>query len=284
MPSGIVFEIREFSLFDGPGIRTTVFLKGCPMRCEWCHNPEGQSFAPEILFNSKRCVGCGTCAKVCPSPERCLKCGECAKNCPTGARKLCGFLISSEELAQKLLKSNDIFQMSGGGVTFSGGEPLSQVEFFVHASQILRENGVHVALETSGCVPLSAYRRGVASADLVYQDLKHPFPEGHRRYTGVDLSIVLENIAILKAQSTPFVFRIPVVPGVNDSSECMEAFALLVEGSAGLIRVELLPYHATAGAKYSLVGRNFEPTFDPAVPPRLSAEAFLKRKIPCKIL
>ncbi len=281
---GIVFEVREFSIFDGNGIRTTVFLKGCPLRCEWCHNPEGIRFEPEILFNVHKCTHCGNCQKVCPSPKKCVVCGACARNCPSGARKICGYSIDSETLAAQLLKQSDVFQMSGGGVTFSGGEPLAQADFVRETSKILHQNGIQTAVETSGAVSLENYEKGLKFIDFVFQDLKHPDPDAFRRYTGGDLRRVLENVAHLKESGKPFVFRIPLIPNVNDSEKCMIQFAQIAENCTNLQRVEILPYHLTAGAKYHLVGKTYNPSFDEERTHPIITAPFEERGIPCKIL
>lgn len=282
--TGTLFEIREFSIFDGAGIRTTVFLKGCPLHCEWCHNPEGIRFEPEILFNAHKCTHCGNCRKVCPSPEKCVVCGTCAKNCPTGARRLCGFRMESEELAAQLLRQADVFAMSGGGVTFSGGEPLAQADFVRETMKILKGHGVQTAVETSGAVSDANYQKGLEFADFVFQDLKHPDPEAFRHFTGGNLEQVLRNVAWLKASGKPFTFRIPLIPEVNDSEACMVQFAEIAKDSPTLRRVEILPYHLTAGAKYHLVGQAYHPSFPEERTHAILTEPFDERGIPWKIL
>lgn len=282
MKRAILFEIREFSLFDGPGIRTTVFLKGCPLRCVWCHNPEGQAFAPQLLYNARQCTHCGACEKVCVH-EKCVACGACAKVCAFRARRLCGFEMDEKTLTEKLLRNADVFRQ-GGGVTFSGGEPLAQADFVHAVSARLKGHSVHVAIETSGYVSEENYRKGIALADLVFQDWKHPDPEAHRRYTGGDLEIVLKNMAILDESGKPFVIRVPLIPGVNDSPACMEAFAKKLENRPNLLRVEMLPYHLTAGAKYHLLGQTYRPPFDENAPLSVDISPFTQRKIDCHVL
>lgn len=250
--SAWVFEVREFCLHDGPGIRTTVFFKGCPLRCTWCHNPEGLSPEPEMLFKAQKCVHCGSCAH--------------GGDCPQGARLACGRRWTVSELARELLVNADVFRTSSGGVTFSGGEPLLQAPFLQELADVLHAEGVHLAIETSGFTAPDVYCATLAKVDLVFQDLKHPDPAAHRRWTGVDPQVIHGNLAWLKSSGRPFVARIPLIPGVNDSPADKEGFARLLEGPSGLLRVELLPYHLTAAAKYPFTGRVYAPGFDVARP------------------
>ncbi len=260
---GCVFEIREFSLFDGPGVRTTVFLKGCPLRCVWCHNPEGLNKVPEILLSKAKCVGCGLCRSVCPSQKEseCVACGKCALACPTQARKLCGFFVTPEELIVEVLKSQPIFESSNGGVTFSGGEPLAQIDFVESASKLLHKHGIHVAVETSGFSPPPTYERLLRCVDLVLQDVKHTDEEAHRRYTGVSNRIIFENLKRLKSFGKPFIVRVPLVPTVNDSPDVLRRLAEMLLDAHCLEMVELLPYHSSSGGKYGLLNLSPPMTF-----------------------
>jgi len=219
--TGRLFEIREFTLHDGPGIRTTVFLKGCPLRCAWCHNPEGQSFAVETLVRRD------------------------------GTKVPCGEDWTPADLAAELLKNADIMAQSGGGVTFSGGEPLAQADFLSALIPLLKERGVALAIETSGCVAPKTYRSVVSRMDFVYQDLKHHDPRAFAKWTGGDLGVVRENIAWLKSSGVRHVLRVPVIPGVNDSPSDRRALQAL----AGNSPVEFLPCNPAAGAKYPMLGR-----------------------------
>lgn len=247
--SATIFEVREFCLHDGPGIRTTVFFKGCPLRCAWCHNPEGLFPEPEVLFKAARCVHCGNCEK--------------GGACPQGARVPCGRRWTVSELEHELRVNSDVLVSSGGGVTFSGGEPLMQADFLSELIPRLKgDSPLHLAIETSGFAPSTAYRKVVSQLDLVFQDLKHPDPARHKRWTGVDPAPIHENLRWLKASGKPFIARIPLIPGVNDTPEAKEGFARLLEGPSGMIRVELLPYHLTAAAKYPFTGRTYNPGFD----------------------
>lgn len=270
MSRGLIFEVREFCLHDGPGIRTTVFLKGCPLRCPWCHNPEGLSFEPELLIAPQSCIQCGACKRACPRQpgEPCRACGACSKVCPQGCRRLCGVWREPAELAAELLRDRDFFLKNGGGISFSGGEPLAQAEFLLELCPLLKP--VHLAMETSGYAPLTTYQRVVEQMALVFQDLKHADPAEHRRLTGVDNAPILRNLAWLKESGRPFIARLPLIPGVTDSEDNQRRCAELLSGPSGLLRVELLPYHLGAGSKYAMVGRNYQPGFDEhaAVQPR----------------
>ncbi|MGN0845794.1 MAG: radical SAM protein [Kiritimatiellia bacterium] len=244
--TAIVFEVREFCLHDGPGIRTTIFFKGCPLRCRWCHNPEGLSPKPEVLFKERNCVHCGSCTR--------------GGGCPYGARVPCGRPCTARDLAREVLVNADVLRSSGGGVTFSGGEPLLQAPFLEELIPLLA--GQHLAIETSGYAAPDAYQGIVSKLDLVFQDLKHPDPAAHRRWTGVDPAPIHANLRWLKASGRPFVARIPLIPGVNDTPSAKDGFARLLEGPSGLLRVELLPYHLAAAAKYPFTGRDYTPGFD----------------------
>ena len=252
MTSGTVFSIEEFAIHDGPGIRTTVFLKGCPLRCTWCHNPEGQGFEPETMVKK-------------------------------GEKSVCGERLSPEELASKLLRNEEIFKMNGGGVTFTGGEPLSQAQFLLEVLEKL-DGRIHTAIETSGYAPKEVFRMVTDKVDLVMIDIKMVDPKRHMEWTGQSNALILSNLETLIGSGKPFIARIPLIPGVNDGRENLEATAALLEGATGLQRVELLPYHKTAGAKYPMVSREYLPGFDTEVPPKLDTEPFEKRNIKTMIL
>jgi len=282
MSDGTIFEVREFSLHDGAGIRTTVFFKGCPLRCAWCHNPEGLSPEPQLLVSRAACTRCGACRAACAHPDRCVSCGACAAVCPQGCRRLCGRRVSAGVLAAELRANEAFFRSYVGGITFSGGEPLAQIDFLEELASRLRP--IHLAVETSGFAPPEVYQRAVRSVDWVYQDLKHPDPHAHQRYTGAALAPILENLAWLKASGRPFVARIPLIPGVNDAPATLAQFAALLQGKSGLEGVELLPCNPMAGAKYSLLGLPYEPPFDPNRPLASDLAAFTSRGLPCRVL
>lgn len=275
--TAVIFEVREFCLHDGPGIRTTVFFKGCPLRCTWCHNPEGLSPEPEMFFKENLCIHCGNCRRADMRTKENV--------CPQCARVVCGRRWTVEELRDELLVNADVLASAGGGITFSGGEPLLQARFLLQLIDRLRkESSLHLAIETSGHVPADAYRSVISQMDLVFQDLKHPRPDEHRKWTGVDPASIHSNLRWLKASGKPFIARIPLIPGVNDSEEAKEGFARLLEGPSGLIRVELLPYHLTAAAKYPFVGRTYNPGFDESRPPAADTSPFARHGIPAVVM
>lgn len=221
--TGRIFEIREFTLHDGPGVRTTVFFKGCPLRCAWCHNPEGQS--PGVETMTRR----------------------------DGTRVTCGADWTAEDLSIELLKNADIMAQSGGGVTFSGGEPLAQADFLAELIPLLKAGGVKLAIETSGYASAADYRRIIGQMDFVYQDLKHHDVAAFRRWTGGDLTLVLDNLRWLKTSGIRHAIRVPIIPGVNDSVADRAAFAELIGDSP----VEYLPYNQAAAMKYPMLGRSY---------------------------
>lgn len=277
--TGVVFEIKELAVFDGPGIRTTVFLKGCPLRCQWCHNPEGLSPHRELMVSGNGCSHCGRCQAVCPSPKACTLCGACVHSCPNRLRKICGDEYTPDELAALLSKDADYLAAQGGGVTFSGGEPTMQGEFLL--AVLKRIPQMHKAIETSGYCAPELFRAIIDHLDYVMMDLKIMDEAKHRHYTGVSNHLILRNLEQLKASGKPFVIRIPVIPGVNDSEENYTATAKVLSGAVNLQTVELLPYHKTAGAKYSMVGREYRPEFDIQAKPNLDTEIFHRYGIPC---
>ncbi|MHB1007458.1 MAG: glycyl-radical enzyme activating protein [Chloroflexota bacterium] len=271
----MVFDIQRMSVHDGPGIRTTVFMKGCPLNCPWCHNPESQSGRMEIVFYDQRCIHCGACFAVCPhqaidltSPDRvnrdkCDGCGLCAVACPSAALVQCGRRVSAAEVVETVERDRPFYEASGGGVTLSGGEPLFQYAFAAAILARCRRQGIHTALETAAWSSRLALIRVLKYTDLVLLDLKTMDPSKHERVIGRPLDRVIANARLIAESGTPLVIRVPVVPGFNDSDESMEAiFAFAAELNG---RVELLAYHRLAVTKYHSVGREY-PMKDALVP------------------
>lgn len=230
MKTGIIFSIEEFAIHDGPGIRTTVFLKGCPLHCTWCHNPEG----------------------IDPRPEYMVK---------RGKRDICGYEITSGQLAKQILNNKDIYKLNHGGVTFTGGEPFYQAAFLADVVSRIKPD-VHVAVETSGYVKPAVFKEIVSMLDLVLFDIKHTDPIVHKKYTGVDNRLIIDNLKFLCTEDTDFVIRIPLIPEVNDTEQNMLNILSLIKDAKSLLRVEILPYHQMAGAKYAMIGKHYNPQFD----------------------
>lgn len=251
MASGIVFDIKEFAVFDGPGIRTTVFLKGCPLRCAWCHNPEGMSPAPEVMRS--------------PSGERTV-----------------GQRYTAEELAARLNGQAGILRDAGGGVTFSGGEPLLQADFV--EAVIDRLDRLHVVLDTSGYGDAESFRRLLAKVDLVFFDLKLIDARRHEQYTGCSNDLILRNLQILAGSKRAYVIRVPLVPGVTDTAANLEDIARVCRCLPGLVKVDLLPYNRAAGGKYAACGRRFIPGWDESQPVNADTAVFARAGIEARVL
>ena len=268
--TGTVFNIQRYSIHDGPGIRTTVFLKGCPLSCTWCHNPEGVEREPELVVLGERCVDCGACIEVCPNPpvsdERgrrttdrlsCLRCGACVEVCAPGARKLVGSSMSVESLLDALERDRAFYDQSGGGVTFSGGEPFAQWEYLLECLEQCRERGIRTAVDTSGFVERELLLRAAALTDLFLYDLKLMDDARHRELTGVPLAPVLANLRTLDDAGAAIWIRFPLIPGVTDDMENVKSLGRTV-ASLRTNRVHVLPFHRTATDKYARLGRPWE--------------------------
>lgn len=267
MSGGTIFDIQRFSVHDGPGIRTTVFLKGCPLRCAWCQNPEGLDQAIHLWNFDNLCVGCGTCAKACPhgalsmdeagrpciDHKRCLRCGVCIDACSYNAMALDGYVMEAEELAKRLLSDRIFFETSGGGVTFSGGEPLLQAEFVAETAKLLRASGIDLAVETALDSPWEKVKLWLGLIDYFQVDIKFLDPARHRAATGRDNERILDNFRRLAGAlsgSGRLRVRIPLVPGYGADAENLSAIAEFVASVDPEIPVELMNFNPLAGAKY----------------------------------
>ena len=261
---GRVFNIQRCSVHDGPGIRTTVFLKGCPLSCSWCHNPEGIDEAPVLMINADRCLACGACSEACPVEKggaapagqlwdrgACTLCGSCVEACPADARELAGRDWSVDELVDELERDRVFFDTSGGGVTFSGGEPLAQAGFLSDCLRECRRRGLHTTVDTCGLAPRETLLEVAQRADLVLYDLKHMDPVRHRSETGADNRLILDNMRALSESDVDVWIRVPLIPGFNDDAANIEATGAFLESLPRRHRVFVLPYHGIANGKRS---------------------------------
>jgi len=259
---GAVFNIQRYSIHDGPGIRTTVFLKGCSLRCFWCQNPESQAIRPELFFDKSKCTRCGRCVEVCPTGASslsdktsvidrsiCIGCGKCVEVCPNEARRLVGKYMTVDEVMQEVLKDRRFYENSGGGVTLSGGEPTTQLNFAVALLQRCKQQGLHTTLDTCGYAPWSTMEKLLKYTDLVLYDIKHMDPVKHRQGTGESNRIILENARRI-AKRWPMRVRVPLIPGFNDSVDDVRAIARFVRTELGSVEIDLLPYNKFGEAKF----------------------------------
>ena len=255
MNKSMIFDIERNSYVDGPGIRTTVFFKGCNLRCAWCHNPESQNPKPQMLFYRDKCKGCGKCKAICPTPGHCTLCGKCTFYCPADARKVCGKEYTVEEVLSEVLKDKAFYDNSGGGVTFSGGECMLQVDFLTEILKKCKENGIHTAVDTAGHVPFASFEKVLPYTDLFLYDIKVMDPEKHKTYVGADNTLILENLKKLLNTGANIWIRIPVIGGINDSIEEMQKVKEFLTLWGKPQKVELLPYHAMGEHKYTALGK-----------------------------
>jgi len=256
---GIIFSIEEFAIYDGPGIRANVFFKGCPLRCRWCHNPEGLSPKRQIARSPNGCINCGACRAACPSPEVCRSCGQCIPACPRGLIRYAGDEWEADALAARILKLSPILK-NGGGVTFSGGEVLMQPEFLLEMLQ--KTASLHRAVETSGYGRTEDFCRMLEETELVFFDLKVMDSEAHRRFTGVDNTRILQHARLLMESDTPYIFRVPFIRDVNTGEENLYSMAEFLSKAKTPPKVEFLLYNKMAGAKYPLVGMDYPWQFE----------------------
>lgn len=247
---GTIFDIKEMAVHDGPGIRTTVFFKGCPLRCKWCHNPEGLSFEPQLMYKDARCIGCKNCQKECKH-EECKPFGRCIHACPENCLEISGRKISAKELAKELKISAEILGDTFGGFTFSGGEPLAQPEFLLELMEELKD--CHLCIETSGFTDIETFKSVIDKLDFVIMDIKLANIEEHKKYTGVGNEQILANFEILKESGKPHIIRTPLIPDITDTRENLTAIEKIISGSTW----EKLPYNAAAGAKYKMLGMEY---------------------------
>ena len=266
MKRPLLLSTQKFSVHDGPGIRTTVFFKGCPLRCLWCHNPESQNFKAELLLDAEKCTGCGVCSTHCPhrairvsdagqvtDRNLCQACGECVDFCRNISREIAGHPYTDAELLAEILADQVFYEQSGGGVTFSGGEALCHIDALEPLAAECRRRGLHVAVDTCGHVPREAFERILPYTDLFLYDLKHMDPAAHQRLTGQDNRLILDNLAFLAAAGALISLRLPLIGGLNDDPKNIDAVLRFIR-TLPIRQVHLLPYHNTGSSKYCKLG------------------------------
>ena len=271
-----ITNIQKFSIHDGDGIRTTVFFKGCPLKCEWCHNPETQRFEKEMEVDGEKCTGCGTCASVCPNgavrmtedhrpawdPKACTFCGKCENFCPAGSREIVGREYTVKELTKELMKDQMFYEESGGGVTFSGGEVMSMdMDFILAMAKELKRQDVTLTIDTCGYVPYERFEKILPYVNTFLYDVKVMDPELHKKYMGTDNKLILENLIRLSQDGARIYIRIPTIKEVNGNEENMkETIAFLKEHDLHPAGVNLLPYHDTGSGKYAKLDMEYKGT------------------------
>jgi len=268
--TGKVFDIQKFSINDGPGIRTTVFLKGCPLDCLWCHNPESKGGEPEISFISEKCILCGYCAAICPSRchtiddkghaydrTKCIRCGKCTLECYSKALEVIGKEMTVEEVMSEVLKDVPFYETSNGGMTISGGEPMAQFQFTKALLEEAKKHKLHNCLETSGYAPMERYREIVKLVDIFLFDCKESEPARHLKCTGVPQDVIVKNLIELDSLGAKTVLRCPIIPKINDRKSHFKEIANLANRLSNIMEINILPYHPLGKSKSSRIGKEY---------------------------
>ncbi|MGN1410104.1 MAG: glycyl-radical enzyme activating protein [Eubacteriales bacterium] len=261
--NGIIFNIQKFCLHDGDGIRTSVFLKGCPLRCEWCHNPESQRAAPELMYHQNKCTACGKCVGICPArgkiiPDRskCVACGDCVDICPNRANELCGITVTTEEVMAEVRKDKIFYQTSGGGMTVTGGEPSAQPEFTLSLIRSAKRENISAAVETCGYGRADFFRQAAELGAVFLYDIKVMDSDRHKALTGVSNAQILDNLRMLMDMGADITLRLPLIPGVNDTEGDISALVSFMKENDGRFRhAEIMPYHKMGVGKATAIGR-----------------------------
>ncbi len=267
--TGMVFDIKKFAIHDGPGIRTSVFVKGCPLSCLWCHNPESQRSEPELSFLPDKCIGCGWCFQQCPTGahlmkdgkhtldrSKCTVCGKCVEQCYAGALSMIGKTVTVEEALEEVLKDKPFYETSNGGMTISGGEPMQQFEFTSNLLQAAKEAGLHNCLDTCGFAPRERYMELLPYVDVFLYDLKETNPENHEKYTGVPLQPILDNLKAIDQAGGAIMLRCPIIPGLNDREEHLKQIAAVANKLSNVKEINLMGYHPLGDSKLERLGKD----------------------------
>ena len=278
--ASLSLSLQKFSVHDGPGIRTTLFFKGCPLNCSWCHNPESQRYSAELLYDAEKCSHCGRCSIHCPqqaiSPNgwtdrnHCQACGNCVDICLQNSRQIAGQSVSVSDMLKQLLADQVFYEQSGGGITFSGGEPLTHIDVLEPLAVECKRRGLHVCIDTCGHAPVESFHRILPHADLFLFDLKHMDPAQHHRHTGQDNRLILDNLRSLSDAAANIFLRLPLIEGINADAANISA-TLAFAKTIRLRQINLLPYHATGRSKYARLGRTAETgeQLNPPTPDRM---------------
>lgn len=287
--SGNVYDIQRFSIHDGPGIRTIVFFKGCPLRCLWCSNPESQRTERELLYTASRCLHCGSCVAACAAGAlvlgengiavnryACTACDQCSAVCPTGALRITGQRMNVEQVLDAVARDNIFYEHSGGGMTLSGGEPLAQPDFALALVRGARERGIHSAVETTGWASADIIRRVLGATDLILYDIKQMDPAKHQWGTGVTNDRILDNARVAAGLGIRMIIRVPVIPGFNDTRDDLFSIGRFAQ-ELGLAELQLLPYHRYGVTKYASLGRDY--ALPDAAPPASEQIESLQRSV-----
>lgn len=290
MKNGMIFDIRKYAIHDGPGIRTTVFFKGCPLRCWWCHNPEGQDIKPELVYRESRCIGCGECSKNCQreaislgaqyvsvNREDCVLCGKCSSVCPSDAFSIAGKQMAVKEILEEIEKDRPFYEESGGGVTFSGGEPLLQPDFLIALLDECEKRAIHTTVDTCGFARYEIIDRIRDKVDLFLYDIKTMDNRKHRKYTGASNERILENLKKLAESGSSIVISFPIIPNINDDDKNVTRIAKFISSLPNIQQVNLLPYHRAGIEKYKNLGKPYK--LDKIQPPSNQKIKTVKEKL-----